>query len=108
MLKTEKINNHYIASFVNQKRLNIVIAKHVEKELSSIFEIPNRTLILDMEGVRFIDSEGFNVLEKVMQIATDNNGFFKLCNVSKELFELFELKETSDSFMFCQASEVKN
>ncbi len=104
MIQVEKINNHFVVSFAGQKKLNIVIANDLKARLLKIIATPNRTLILDLDGIKFIDSEGFNVLISLLKAAENNNCAFKICNVSDEINELIELVELQDVFMICENS----
>lgn len=98
MFKTKEINNHIVVSLVNQKRLNIVIAKKVQKYLTKIVTYPNQKLVLNLENISFIDSEGFEMLTSILKLAENTNNTFELCNVSDEVRELFELKDLTDNF----------
>jgi anti-sigma B factor antagonist len=98
MLKVEVINNVNVASFENINRFNALITEPVKEQLNSLFNKPNTKLILNLEGINFIDSSGFGVFLSVMKTANINFGHFKLCNISKEVMELFKLLQLHNVF----------
>jgi anti-sigma B factor antagonist len=98
MLKTEKINNIIVVSFNNVSRLNALVSEPIKEEMKSFFNKANTKLILNLEGVNFIDSSGFGVFLSVMKIANNNYGTFKICNVAREVMELFKLLQLHNVF----------
>lgn len=98
MLKVELINNIYVASFENINRFNALITEPVKEQLNNLFNKPNTKLILNLDGISFIDSSGFGVFLSVMKTASINYGHFKLCNISKEVMELFKLLQLHNVF----------
>jgi anti-sigma B factor antagonist len=98
MLKTEKINNIDVVKFEGVKKFNALITDKVKEDLTSFYEKPNTRLILDLEGINYVDSSGFGVFLSVMKTANNNYGFFKLCNISPEVMELFKLLQLHNIF----------
>lgn len=98
MLKTEKINNIIVVSFDNVKRFNALITEPVKEELKSFFNKPNTKLILNLNGIEFIDSSGFGVFLSLLKTANNSYGQFKLCNVTPEVLELFKLLQLHNVF----------
>ncbi len=98
MLKVELINNINVASFENINRFNALITEPVKEQLNNLFNKPQTKLILNLEGINFIDSSGFGVFLSVMKTANINFGHFKLCNISKEVMELFKLLQLHNVF----------
>ncbi len=98
MLKTDKINNVVIVRFDNIDRFNALITEPVKEELKSLFNKPDTRLILNLEGIRFIDSSGFGVFLSILKTANNNHGQFKLCNIETEVMELFRLLQLHNVF----------
>ncbi|MFW6327027.1 MAG: STAS domain-containing protein [Bacteroidota bacterium] len=98
MLKTEKINNITVVSFDNVNRFNALITEPVKEDLKSFFNKPNTRLILNLEGVQYVDSSGFGVFLSIMKTANNNFGQFKMCNISHEVMELFKLLQLHNVF----------
>lgn len=98
MLKVDLINNVYVASFENINRFNALITEPVKEQLNNLFNKPDTKLILNLEGISFIDSSGFGVFLSVMKTANINLGHFKICNISREVMELFKLLQLHNVF----------
>lgn len=98
MLKTEKINNIDVVTFEGVKKLNALITEEVKEELTQFFEKPNTKLILNLEGINYVDSSGFGVFLSIMKTANNNYGFFKLCHIAPEVMELFKLLQLHNIF----------
>jgi len=98
MLKTETRNGVLIVKFHNTNRLNALIAEPVKEELKSYFSTPNTKLVLNLEGIEFIDSTGFGVFLSIMKTANNNYGYFKITNISEEVMELFKLLQLHNVF----------
>jgi len=98
MLKIEKVDNIEVVKFEDIQKFNALITEKVKEELAQLFEKPNTRLILDLEGVKYIDSSGFGVFLSVMKMANNNYGFFKLCNIAPEVMELFKLLQLHNIF----------
>lgn len=98
MLKTETIKDIIVVRFDNVNRFNALIAEPVKEQIKSYFNKPSTKLIWDLEGIDFIDSTGFGVFLSIMKTANNNYGFFKLCNISTEVMELFKLLQLHNVF----------
>jgi anti-sigma B factor antagonist len=98
MLKTERINNVIIVRFDNIDRFNALITEPVKEDMKSLFNKPDTRLILNLEGIRFIDSSGFGVFLSILKTANNNHGQFKLCNIEPEVMELFRLLQLHNVF----------
>jgi STAS domain-containing protein len=62
MLLIEEGKNTIHASFQGVKRFTCLFSKDVENELISFIEDKSRELILDLEGINFIDSVAFDTI----------------------------------------------
>lgn len=103
MLNVSKIDNNYVVSFNDEvSRLNTLISSEVEQVLSDLISNPNSILILDLEGINFIDSTGFNTLKSLINSAKENNTKFQLKNINDEVMELIELVDLSDVIMLIE------
>jgi anti-sigma B factor antagonist len=105
MLKTEKINNVIVVKFNNIDRFNALIVEPVKEQLKALFNKPDTRLVLNLEGIRFIDSSGFGVFLSIMKTANNNHGQFKICNLGKEVTELFKLLQLHNVFELYDSQE---
>jgi anti-sigma B factor antagonist len=98
MLKIEKINNIIVARFDNIDRFNALITEPVKEDLKSFFNAPGTKLILNLEGIKYIDSSGFGVFLSILKAANNNQGIFRICSISAEIMELFKLLQLNNIF----------
>jgi len=98
MLKTEKINNITVVRFDNIDRFNALITEPVKEELKGFFNNPGMRMILNLEGIKYIDSSGFGVFLSILKTATTSNGQFRICNLTPEVLELFKLLQLHNVF----------
>jgi anti-sigma B factor antagonist len=98
MLRTEKINNIIVVKFNRIDRFNALISEPVKEDLKSFFNKPDTKLILNLEGIKFIDSSGFGVFLSTLKTANNNHGQFKICNIAEEVMELFRLLQLHNVF----------
>ena len=103
MLIVEKVNNSYVVSFKDDiNRFNLLISDEVKDILSKFINQPKSNLILDLEGIKFIDSTGFAALISVLNSARENNCTFQFSNVDPEVLELMELVKLKEKFELCE------
>lgn len=98
MLKVENIKGVTVVNFDNADRFNALITEPVKEKLKSLFSASDTKVLLDLTGIRFIDSSGFGVFLSVMKTAASNHGQFKICNISSEVMELFKLLQLHNVF----------
>lgn len=98
MLKTEIVRDIVVVRFDNINRFNALIAEPVKEQLKGYFNKPNIKLVLNLEGINFIDSTGFGVFLSIMKTANNNYGYFKICNINPEVMELFKLLQLHNVF----------
>ena len=98
MLKTETIQDITVVRFNNVNRFNALIAEPVKEQLKEYFNKPKTKLILNLDSIDFVDSTGFGVFLSIMKTANNNYGFFKICNITAEVMELFKLLKLHNVF----------
>jgi anti-sigma B factor antagonist len=98
MIEVTEVNGVLVAKFTNQDRFNSLISEPVKETLLAYFNKPNSKLILDLAGIKFIDSSGFSVFLSIMKVANNNYGEFKICNIAPEVKELFQLLQLHNIF----------
>ncbi|NOQ24605.1 MAG: anti-sigma factor antagonist [Bacteroidales bacterium] len=103
MLKHESNNGIEILTFDNISKLNILIAQSLKEEVAQYLTKANTKLILDLEGVEYVDSSGFGALLSILRNAKNNNSQFKICNISPEVMELVKLLQLHNVFDICDS-----
>ena len=90
MIIVEKLeNNIERVSFNNLIHFNALVADRISNELSKLFEVPNSKVIIDLEGIKYIDSSGFGCFLTAMKSARNNYGKLKICNIDPEVLAVF-------------------
>ena len=98
MLTVDHIENTYLASFYNVSRLNVLNSKEIESQLLPLVSQSESNLTLNLSGIKFIDSSGFEILMSLYKVAKLNNSNLSLINLSVELVELVKLVELDRVF----------
>lgn len=98
MLHIINDENIVIVSFDGVTRFNSTISQDVKNELSTIIQNQPTKLILDLEGIKFIDSSAFGTLVALVKLCRTNNSSIKLCNTSKDVNELFSVMQLDSIF----------
>ena len=100
MITVDRIENTYLVSFFNTSKLNVLNSKEIEEQLMPMVNRPDSVLTLNMTGIKFIDSSGFEMLLNLYKTAKINNSNLKLLNISDELTELLKLVELDRVFQY--------
>ena len=101
MLKHESNNEIEILRFDNVSKLNILIAQSLKEEVAQYLTKANTKLVLNLEGVEYVDSSGFGALLSILRNAKNNDSQFKICNISPEVMELVKLLQLHNVFDIC-------
>jgi anti-sigma B factor antagonist len=101
MLKNETKNDVEILSFDNINKLNILIAQALKEEVAQYLTKPNTKLILNLEGIEYVDSSGFGALLSILRNAKNNDSQFKICNISSDVMDLIKLLQLHNVFDIC-------
>ncbi len=87
---TELENNIVQFSFDGLEKFNALIADEAREQLQKLFYSPNARVIIDLNGIKYIDSSGFGCFLITMKTARNNYGVLKICGLSSEIRALFE------------------
>jgi anti-sigma B factor antagonist len=97
-VELEKKTGYSIVSFKDLKNIDANSALRVKAEISGLLDEDTCFLIIDLEGVRFIDSTGFGMLISVLKVITGRKGRLILCGVSDDVRELMDLMQLLSVF----------
>ena len=98
MITVDKKGDILIAKFTSEDRFNALITEPVKEMLLSYYATPDTKLVMDLEGIKFIDSSGFGVFLSLMKAANNSNGKFKVCNLKPDVMELFKVLQLHNVF----------
>lgn len=91
MINVEKLENNIDhVSFSSLEKFDALIADDIKYQLVKLFEVPNARVIIDLEGIKYIDSSGFGCLLTTMKAARNNYGTLKICNIESQILSLFK------------------
>jgi anti-anti-sigma factor len=106
MLKITKEERQYRVELFQVNRFNTLCSELVRQQLQELVEEPGTTVVFNLEGIQFIDTAGFQVLEDISNYSRNCGSQFKLCNVSDEVSELILLLDLGESFTVCACENV--
>lgn len=107
MLKIAKQGNQYRVELFQVDRLNTLFSELVKEQLRELIKEPCADVIFNLEGIRFIDTSGFEVLMEITEGAKLAGSQFKLCNVSDDVKELVILLELEGKFSFVNCENTR-
>jgi len=84
-------------SLGNISKLSVINVNQVNFDLIALASEPRTKVLLNLHGVKFIDSEGFQCLSQLTQLAREHQSSIELMGINPELDELINLvKKHSD------------
>ena len=98
MLKHESNNGIEILSFDNVSKLNILLAQSLKEDVAQYISKANTKLVLNLNGIEYIDSSGFGALLSILRSTKNNDSQFKICNIAPEVMELVKLLQLHNVF----------
>ena len=98
MLKINSIGDVTEVKFENFQKLNVLVSESIKAGLLKLLEKPNAKILINMEGIHFLDSSGFAMFLSVSKSAHKNNGQIIFCNVSNSALDLFKVLQLHNVF----------
>lgn len=106
MIKSKKENNVTIISFNGMDSLDAQNAFRIKGELKGLITGDVSKVVLNLEGIDFIDSSGFGAIISALKSAKRIGGTIKICNTSENVQELFRLMNLDSVFEFFETEET--
>jgi len=82
-------NNIDRVTFDRIKKFDASVSDQARESLTRLFEAPNARIIIDLSGIRYIDSSGFGCFLNTMKAARNNYGTLKICCLHPDIKALF-------------------
>jgi len=98
MLKINTIGDVTEVKFDNAHKLNVLVSETIKAGLQKLFERPNAKVLINMEGICFLDSSGFAAFLSVYKTAHNNNGQIIFCNLCDSALDLFRVLQLHTVF----------
>ena len=89
MINIEKRDKIDIVTF-SVTIINALITDEIRNEIDKVFINSSSKLIINLEGVEYIDSSGFGCFLSIMKAARNNYGTLKFANPGLRVKELFQ------------------
>ncbi len=100
MENNTKTNGCKVISFKKFKKLNVLNREIIKDELNNSLINNYKTIILDLDGVNFIDSSVFRLLVEYERLSKIEGKKFYLNNVSQEVDELIHLLHLENKLIY--------
>jgi anti-anti-sigma factor len=102
MIQKEYKNSYIIYTLKRGKRIDIlnsdIIKEVIEKDILRTDSRKKIKFVINLTGIKFIDSYGFRVLLELIGISKIYNNQLYFVNISDELRELIQLLELKNIF----------
>jgi anti-anti-sigma factor len=99
MITINKIGEINEVTFKETQKFTILVSEPIKGAILKLFEQPCAKVLINMDGIRFIDSSGFAVLFSLSKAADTTGGQIIYCNVSDTAASLFKVLQLYDSFL---------
>ncbi len=100
MTETERIDGIDIISF-RTDRINALNVDVIRPVIMKLFDTPYTKVVIDMEGVNYLDSTAFAMFLYLLRVARSNYCSYRICSLTPgagELFELLQLHQSLDIY----------
>ena len=91
ILVVERENSKVAVRFVSKDKSTALKMDNIRKQLIKIISKRGTNLVLDLEGIRFIDSAGFDTLNLIHRLGKKYQSTLTLTGVEIEVLEMIDL-----------------
>ena len=98
MFKINSIGEITEVKFDSLQKLNVLVSESVKTGLQNLFEKPNAKVLINMEGIYFLDSSGFAAFLSISKAARISNGQIIFCNIGDSALDLFKVLQLHTIF----------
>lgn len=98
MLEFKLIDSVTVAHFSGVQKFNAAIAPQVKEQLSGLLSNNGANVVLNLEGIRFLDSSAFGALISLLKVAKAAKSTLKLSNPTSEVKEMFIIMQLNTVF----------
>lgn len=100
MVETERTDGIDILWF-RTDRINALNVDVIRPVIMKLFETPYTKVVIDMDGVNYLDSTAFAMFLYMLRVARSNYCTYRLCSLTpgaSELFEMLQLHQSLDIY----------
>lgn len=91
--------------FRNLSRITVEFASQLREQIIRFCQAPCQVIEIDLGGIHFIDTKGFEALLELASKANENGIHLKLSSVSEDAWELIDLMQLTTSFNIHRAEK---
>lgn len=77
----------------NEEKIDSTLAPLFKSEFVTLQAEGNKNIILDLSGVKYIDSSGLSALLVGNRIFTESGGIFVICNIGEHVMKLISISQ---------------
>ncbi len=97
-----------VCSVVLEGEVDVYTAPRLKEELVSLIESGCTNIIVDLEGVGFIDSSGLGVLVSALRRARERDGVVRIVCTRENVLKIFRITGLDKVFpIFSDAAEAR-
>ena len=103
------VEYHKNCTVISTLKINHINFKNVEKLRRLIVQLLRnrcKKLVLDLQGINFIDSQSFQIIDSLHKLAIRQNTEFEFTNVNSEVLELFSLVPSTNNYCIIKQEEL--
>ncbi len=104
MITKIKNSREIVISFDRLTKLNVLSGNFVQKKLSSVLELDFKLVLLDLHGIKFIDSAVFRILLEFERMIKIRGKKLALMNVTADVDELLHLLNIEHVLVYKKAA----
>ena len=99
-------NKAMVINTINIRRINFQNIEKLRRLVIQVLRNPCNKIVLDIQGVKFIDSASFAIIDELIEISDRHKISFAFTNIDPEVKELFELIPTTINYKIEEASII--
>jgi anti-anti-sigma factor len=100
MIQKNDVGAFHVFSFNNRKRIDMLIVDEMEETILGTFNNRSKDIVLDLQGIDFIDSTAFTTLLEINKAVKEKGKNLLLSNTSEDIIELIQLVKMEHTLKF--------
>ena len=104
-MKVTRESHDAAALFIVEGQVDMHTSPELRNQLRGALEDKASPVVVDLTSVAFIDSSGLATLIEALQATAQYGGNLRLCGLSPEVRNLFELSKLTSIFHLCDTRD---
>jgi anti-anti-sigma factor len=98
MFSVGYFNKSMVIYAINIRRINFQNIEKLRRLVIQLLQNQCKRIVLDLSSVRFIDSQAFDVIDRLNKLANSHNIKIEFANIHSEVKELFNLVPSAKEY----------